>query len=811
MGAVWYRARSELRRRWAGTLVLALLVGVAGGAVLTAVAGARRTDTALDRFIEYHRPGTLQLTLGEEGLDPGAVARLPQVDGTTTASYVLMSPARPDGSPDPDAAGTINPFLIIPETGPPIRFLVVEGRAPEFERDPLETAVDEQAADRFGVGPGSTLRMWGYSPEQLENAGERGEEPPAGPAMDLRVTAVIRTPQDVVPRETDQDVIYLGSADLLLGRAWYERYGDQVGAYGGPSEGLDVRLRRGRADVPAFEAAVRRLPGGAGAAIDVSSEADTAAETTRNAVDIQVIALYAFAGLALVAGFLIVGQALARAFAVAPAERTTLSALGLTTSSFASVALLRGLVVGVLGAVLAVVIAIAASPLMPIGFARNAEIDPGVDIDLPVLALGAMAIVLLVLARTALAAIGEARRARSMTGVGRSPRPSALVERLAKAGAPTAAISGIGAALEPRGGRSARSLRAAIVGTALAGVATVGAFGFAVSLDRLVSSPQLQGWNWDVAVGNGQDDPTYERSGEALLDAQPAVGSYAAVAQTTQADVGGERVTLIGIGHGSGGPFFAIDEGRPPTGADEVVLGRHTMRTVGAEVGDRIDIVSGGRTVSMRVVGEAAIYDLATADRLGRGAAVTLEGFRRLQPEPFIQVFLVNYADGISDAEGYAALRRDWGRTVLRPVSATDVANLDAIGSLPFVLAGLVGVLAVAALGHALVTSVRRRRRDLAVLRTIGFVGRQLRASVAWQATTLMALALIVGVPLGVAAGRWIWRVVAESLGTAVGPVTPVVAVLLIVPATVLLANAIAAIPARSAARTEPATVLRSE
>ena len=29
---------------------------------------------------------------------------------------------------------------------------------------------------------------------------------------------------------------------------------------------------------------------------------------------------------------------------------------------------------------------------------------------------------------------------------------------------------------------------------------------FAASLDRLVDSPTLQGWNWDVVVGNPNDD-----------------------------------------------------------------------------------------------------------------------------------------------------------------------------------------------------------------------------------------------------------------------------------------------------------------
>jgi predicted lysophospholipase L1 biosynthesis ABC-type transport system permease subunit len=89
-------------------------------------------------------------------------------------------------------------------------------------------------------------------------------------------------------------------------------------------------------------------------------------------------------------------------------------------------------------------------------------------------------------------------------------------------------------------------------------------------------------------------------------------------------------------------------------------------------------------------------------------------------------------------------------------------------------------------------------------------VGRQVRASVAWQATAIAGAGLIVGVPLGVAAGRWAWTALAQAF--AIEPV-PVISpgLLLAVPAVLVLANAVAAIPARTAARTQPGVVLRAE
>jgi ABC-type antimicrobial peptide transport system permease subunit len=79
------------------------------------------------------------------------------------------------------------------------------------------------------------------------------------------------------------------------------------------------------------------------------------------------------------------------------------------------------------------------------------------------------------------------------------------------------------------------------------------------------------------------------------------------------------------------------------------------------------------------------------------------------------------------------------------------------------------------------------------------------------QATTIAAIGLLVGLPLGVAVGRFAWNVFAEDLGVVPEAVTPIRLTVLVVPAAILLATLIAAIPARSAAHTRPALVLRAE
>ena len=123
----------------------------------------------------------------------------------------------------------------------------------------------------------------------------------------------------------------------------------------------------------------------------------------------------------------------------------------------------------------------------------------------------------------------------------------------------------------------------------------------------------------------------------------------------------------------------------------------------------------------------------------------------------------------------------------------------------------MLALLAVGTLAHVLVSSVRRRFRDLAILKTLGLVRLQILLIVGWQATALAAAALLAGLPLGLLAGRWFWALFARSLGVSDATVIPVSMVLLAIPVTWLLTMIIAVVPGRSAARVAPAAALRSE
>jgi len=127
------------------------------------------------------------------------------------------------------------------------------------------------------------------------------------------------------------------------------------------------------------------------------------------------------------------------------------------------------------------------------------------------------------------------------------------------------------------------------------------------------------------------------------------------------------------------------------------------------------------------------------------------------------------------------------------------------------VLAAVLIVFAVGTLAHVLLTGVRRRRRDLALLKTLGFTRSQVLGVVAWEASAFAVVALLVGLPLGVIAGRWAWGYFADAAGVPTGATVPLTPVLLAITVTLVLANLIAAWPGWTAARLHPAAVLRAE
>jgi hypothetical protein len=147
-------------------------------------------------------------------------------------------------------------------------------------------------------------------------------------------------------------------------------------------------------------------------------------------------------------------------------------------------------------------------------------------------------------------------------------------------------------------------------------------------------------------------------------------------------------------------------------------------------------------------------------------------------------------------------------RGVQRPAQIVDYRS---IGSTPIFLASALALGAIVALALTLVSSVRRRRRDLALLKALGFTPRQLARVVSWQASVTAIVGVIVGVPLGILIGRQLWTLFARNINAVPDPTVPTVSVILVVLGSLIFANLVATIPGRIAARTSTALALRAE
>jgi ABC-type lipoprotein release transport system permease subunit len=722
------------------------------------------------------------------------------------------------------------------------RPMVVAGRLPDPSA-PFDVAINEFAAKKRRLHVGSRVRLYAYSADQLAGGAltrsvSAGAAAPAGPAFTVRVRAIVRFPQDVsaiVPVAAQQNVSYEGQQNLYLTPAFLPRLAGGLGIPVQAVPGINlvsVRLRHGVADYKAFTADARRVSHGEITVGDSgnTSGAVTAAHSAQRGIHIDVVALLIFGCLAALVTLLLVGQAIGRQAQLDRDERATLRSLGATGGQLAGAIMLRTTVIAVVGAAIAVGVAVLASPLMPLGLARQADLHPGVSIDVPVLAPGAALIVLLVLA-TALVPALRVRRRAALSGDGDDVHSSShrVARMLARWSAPPTVAIGVRQALERGRGRSrvpvALALTSAIFGVAM----LTGALTFGASLNHLVGTPREQGWNWDVLVGNPNDMSDQESQAAALLAHNPRVGSYSAIAILAGAGQGNASIDGVQLG-----TFLALDplkgsvhppllEGRPPRGLHEIVLGDHTLQKLHHTVGDTVRTNTPAGPLTVHIVGRMiapSVGDLFT-NSLGDGGWISAALARHLSaaqpqtdnglPPTVFSLFAVRYAPGVSRPAAFASLQHDFGPTVLRRLPAEDVVNLHSVDRLPYLLAGLIALLATATLANTLISTVRRRRRDLAILKTVGFMRRQVAAVVTWQATTFALVALVIGIPLGLAGGRWAWNLIASGIGSVSPPMIPARLIAIVAVATLALANLIAAAPGWAAARVAPAVVMRNE
>ena len=817
MGAVGMVARGELRRRWRSVVVLTLLVGIIGAVVMAAAAGARRSDSALPRFIASSRSADAQVSVTAIGgaSTPAklrAFSRVPDVAAMAVLNALFaVVPRAPNLTATAAAADT--KFGTVVD-----RARIVAGRA----ADPAaadEVTIGEALAAQAHLGVGDRLDIQTYSRAQLTSDAEPG--PPAGPRVRLRIVGIVRRPLDLGDRGASGGVLVLTPA---FNRAHFGRTGSkQVGYF---LNVLRIRTRHGAADIPAVVAAARRIFGRS--SVSAASPAAVESGGAQNAIDVLTFALWAFAGVAALAGVVATGIVLTREISLMRVDQATLRALGVTRSQRVAMSGPQVLLVAGGGALLAVLGAVVASPLFPLGVARRADPDVGVHADWLVLTLGVFAIAVVVVTIASLAALRATHRS-SLDVVPRAPgRRSTIVELAARAGMRPSATNGLRMAIQPGRGDTAVPIRSAFLGAAFGVLGVTLVLVFASSLNHLVETPRLYGATWDFKLADANAGSGCGR-GDYGITRTPGVAALASVC-FGNTEIDGRPVTGWGFTQVRGMIEPEIVAGRAPAGPRQIALGSDTLDALGKTVGDTVQArcvhfcKGSNKILSYRIVGRAVFPTLGLGqETMADGAALTGHGYAPLfDQNSFNRFFLGRYAPGADRASvdrRIAAIPEfasaQFGSTQRAqpsgPVVPPEVDRLRNVGGLPAILGALLGGLALLAVGHALVTAVRRRRRDLALLKTLGFDRAQVRATIAWQATTLATVGLVIGIPSGLIVGRLVWRSVADGLGVSNTATIPTLALLLAIPAVLALVNLIAFFPARAAAETRPAVALRSE
>ena len=265
---------------------------------------------------------------------------------------------------------------------------------------------------------------------------------------------------------------------------------------------------------------------------------------------------------------------------------------------------------------------------------------------------------------------------------------------------------------------------------------------------------------------------------------------------------------------------MVLTAGRMPASPAQIALAPTTARSLHAGVGSVVRLTGGAAARPMTVSG-IAFVPAGPHNGYDQGAWLTPGGYDRLFAGAHYAfkfrgalVALRPGADAVAVAQRLDAAVGAATHTqgvVFMPPPPLPVAQLKDVSVLPLALGGFLAILAVGAVGHALVLAVRRRRLELAVLRTLGLTGRQTRLVVVTQASVLAVIGLALGIPLGLAVGRAVWQIVANFTPLAYHAPLAVWALVLIAPVTLLAANVLAVWPGHRAARLRPGRVLREE
>ncbi len=823
--------RSALRGSWRQATALALIAGLLGGVALGAVAGARRTAAAYSRYLTsinasdvfvnipgqlpgmaFTRPVTLISSL------PGVVSHaayiglngFPVVHGQVDDSFL-----------DNSVSGSLDGEYFSQD-----RVTVLAGQLPP-ENSTTAVMLTPGIAKRFGTSVGGTV-SYQFSPVDAQGQ-------PSGPSFtrSYRVAAIVEIP----PALVDESEIAEGSvlppgATRQLASAYYFAW-------------VGLRLARGAAGLPdlqrqlsALGADIQRLEQqswgkNAVAPALTISRTDVIHEQVQQAIMPEAVALSVFGAIAALALLVLVGLGLTQMISRSAPDIAVLRALGATRGQAALTAALPGVIPVLGGVALAVAVAVAVSPLAPVGPVRRYDPDRGIGADGLVLGAGAAA-----LGRDPARAAGRAGPAvgPAAPAADAGAGSSAVARAAAAAGLPVTAVVGTRNTLEPGSGVRAVPVRSALLGSVAAVAAVVTAVVFNASLAGLTSHPARYGWNWDLVIqaeaGFGSFTPGVMNK---LLKNEPAVTAWSEFS-FAQLPVDGQVIPALGLQPQLGSVQPPTTSGHALSGPGQIELGSVVLRQLGKKVGDRVRIGVPGYQQTVVIAGTVTLpsFGVGSADHpsLGRGAMTAIGTLQAAmgqngdQPSASEALPVLPSAVAIDLAPGTTAAQRaalvakitsanpdgtPGGSYELTHARASAVVNAEQMGGQPLALAAGMAAAALLSLALTVLSLVRRRGRELALLKVLGMTRGQIRAVIAWQTTLTLLIAVLVGGLLGILGGRLAWHGFAGSLGIVPVVEVPVAALVLVLAGLVLAGNLLAALPAAVAARTRPAVSLRAE
>lgn len=844
MRIAWYACRGNWRQMWRITLVVAVIGGLLGAVVLGSLAAARRTDSAYSRYLQSAKDSDVMVDV------PGPI--LSVIKGIEHAPAAVSSAAWIGVAADPVVRGQVDhSFLTNALTGS------LDG---EFYRQdkvnvltgklPPPTAADEivltqSEADAFRQQYGVRFRVGDQMTWQLYRGYPTSPAPtvPAG-RVTYRIAAIVSISPALVDSYDDTAAALLTPAGTHRILSFPTSKGYEW-AFGWAS----LRLLHGDADVPALRAWLTRY------SVKLSEEFGfpvtltirqlaTVQHEAQQAIEPQALALAVLGGLAALALLILMAQGLAQLLSRPAADAPTLRALGASRAQAAVAAAAWGAVAVAGALLLAAAGAIAVSPLAPVGPVRNYDPVRGVQADWLVLGGGSAALLVILVIQLGWLAWRAVRKGRELP----EPRASALLAATRTA-LPVSLITGIRHALERGTGRLRAPVLATLAGSVAAVAALAAALVFGASLTGLTTHPARYGYTWNLLVESsggwgswptGPLDPLNHlapgQPGHIVAIQHGLLGwSEVGFAQLT---FRGTEIPVMGVLTHAGRPVEPpTTSGHPLTGQNQIEFGTLTMRQLGLHVGERIRL--GAKQVPVTVVGTVTLpsFGVVLTDHvsLGRGALMDEQTLLRILGLP-VNPTSAQYANSVATPAYPAAIVFDlrtaaeatalkdkiisWANSTpdnagsyyqLPPQLGAPVLNASDMGSQPRTLAIGVAIAAVLALALTILASVRERRRDLALLKALGLRGRQLRAVVGCQATTILLIAIALGVPLGITAGNWTWTRFANSIGVVPLPVVPGAALLAGVAALLAAGNLLALWPAHVAARIAPAATFRTE